>query len=80
MHEKIKDHLDGVSETYFEHMFYAFGYGTKMILGGLAAILHAIIPCIFQTTASNTIAELHVKLQDRLARAKVKRNAEKKSD
>lgn len=79
MLKKIRDHLYGVEETYFQHMFHAFGYGSKMIAGGLAAILHAIIPAIFQTTASKITAELHEELQARLAKAKIKRDATKKS-
>jgi hypothetical protein len=77
MLRKIKRHLDSVEENYFQHMFHAFGYGAKMILGGLGAIAHAICPAIFQTTASRTVAELHAELQARLAKAKAKRDAEK---
>ncbi len=75
MMKKIQSHLHGVEETYFEHMFHAFGYGSKMIAGGMGAILHAICPAIFQTTASTITRELNAELQDRLARAKAKRDA-----
>ena len=75
MLKKIKDHLDGVEEGYFQHMFHAFGYGSKMIIGGLGAIAHALIPSICQTTASRITAELHAELQDRLEKAKAKRES-----
>lgn len=74
MFKKIKEHLFCVEETYFEHMFFALRYGTKMILGGVGAIVHAFCPAICQTTASRVTAELHEELQGRLARAKAKRD------
>lgn len=79
MLRKIKEHLEGVEEGYFQHMFHAFGYGAKMIMGGFGAIVHAICPAIFQTTASRTVAELHSELQARLAKAKAKSDAKKTS-
>jgi hypothetical protein len=60
-------------------MFHALGYGLKLVAGGLAAILHAIIPAFFQTTASTITAELYEELQSRLAKAEVKRDASQKS-
>ena len=77
MLKRIKEHLESVEENYFQHMFCAFGYGIKMILGGLGAIVHAVCPAIFQTTASRVNAELHSQLQARLARAKAKNDASK---
>jgi hypothetical protein len=70
MFKKIKDHLDSVDETYFQHMFHAFSYGLKLIAAGLAALLHAICPAIFQTTASRIVAGLNEQLQSRLTRTK----------
>lgn len=75
MFNKCKDHLEGVEETYFQHMCHALSYGSKMVAGGFGAIIHAFIPSIFQTTASRVTAELHQELQGRLARAKAKRDA-----
>ena len=48
-------HLKETNETYFEHMFHAIRYGFRMILAGFACIIHAIIPDLFVTTASDTI-------------------------
>lgn len=79
MFKKCKEHLHGVEESYFQHMFHALGYGSKMIAGGLGAIVHAFIPALCQTSASRTVAALHDELQSRLAMAKAKRDAEDKS-
>lgn len=79
MYKKCKDHLERVEEGYFEHMFHALSYGSKMVAGGLAAIVHAFIPSLFQTTASTITSALHQQLQARLARAKAKLDDSKKS-
>ena len=59
MIKKSKDHLNSVNENYFEHMVIAFNEGLKMLLGGLMALIHGIIPGVFQTDASNKIKELY---------------------
>lgn len=57
--KKSKEHLNMVDESYFQHMGFAISVGSKMIIGGLMAILHAFIPSLFQTSASDCIKELH---------------------
>ena len=59
MIKKSKEHLNSVNENYYEHMAIAFSVGLKMLLGGLIALIHGIIPGIFQTNASNKIKELY---------------------
>ena len=56
---KSKEHLNSVNESYFEHMSIATNVGFKMLSGGLMALLHGIVPGIFQTDASNKIKELY---------------------
>ena len=59
MIKKFKEHLNSVNESYFEHMSIATNVGFKMLSGGLMALLHGIVPGIFQTDASNKIKELY---------------------
>ena len=59
MIKKSKEHLNSVNESYFEHMSIATNVGFKMLSGGLMALLHGIVPGIFQTNASNKIKELY---------------------
>ena len=59
MIKKSKEHLNSVNESYFEHMSIAANVGFKMLSGGLMALLHGIVPGIFQTDASNKIKELY---------------------
>ena len=59
MIKKSKEHLNSVNESYIEHMSIAANVGFKMLSGGLMALVHGIIPGIFQTDASNKIKELY---------------------
>jgi len=47
------DHPKQAGETYFQHMGQAFWTGSRMILSGLAAIVHGFVPALFTTTASD---------------------------
>ena len=57
---KSKQHLKAVNESYTGHFLIAIKIGIIMIVYGLMAILHAIIPAYFQTSASNKIKELNL--------------------
>ena len=59
MIKKSKDHLSSVNENYFEHMLVAFKVSFKMFYGSLLALIHGLIPGVFQTSASNKIKELY---------------------
>ncbi len=52
-------HPTSVEETYAEHMGVAFGFALRMFLGGLACLVHAVLPFLFLKTGSDTIAALH---------------------
>ena len=51
-------HPNSINETYFGHMSQAFYFGFKMIISGLAALIHAVFPFIFEATASNSAREI----------------------
>jgi hypothetical protein len=59
MIKKSKDHLSSVNENYFEHMLVALKVSFKMLYGSLLALIHGLIPGIFQTSTSNKIKELY---------------------
>ena len=58
MIRKSKDHLSSVNENYFEHMLVALKVSFKMFYGSLLALIHGLIPGVFQTSTSNKIKEL----------------------
>lgn len=58
------DHTAGVGETYRQHLRFAAGFGGSMVGGGLACLVHALLPFLFQTTGSRTVRKLHQRLDD----------------
>ncbi len=56
------DHPASVGETYGEHLQAAGGFGLRMILGGIACLLHGLLPFLFTRTGSSTIALLHERM------------------
>lgn len=53
------DHPASVGETYVEHLGMAGGFGFRMILGGLACLVHGLLPFLFTKTGSRVITDLH---------------------
>ncbi|MEM9970375.1 MAG: DUF6356 family protein [Pseudomonadota bacterium] len=58
-------HPASVDETYFEHMRFAASFSAKLFIAGGAALVHAIIPCLFEKTASGIIADLYARTHNR---------------
>jgi hypothetical protein len=56
------DHPASVGETYGEHLAAASGFGLGMIFGGLACLVHGLLPFLFVRTGSSTIARLHERM------------------
>jgi hypothetical protein len=56
------EHPASVHETYGEHMVVAGGFGVRMIVGGLACLVHALLPFLFERTASRVIAALNERM------------------
>jgi hypothetical protein len=59
------DHPAQVNETYFGHMRFALGFGFWLAVAAGAAIVHAVIPALFETTASRILKRLHARITDR---------------
>ncbi|MEM9583799.1 MAG: DUF6356 family protein [Pseudomonadota bacterium] len=55
----FRDHPASVGETYFGHMLFALRFSGKLMTAAGAALLHAFIPPLCETTASRKVAELH---------------------
>jgi hypothetical protein len=53
------DHPSDVNETYLQHLAVAFGFGSSMLLGGLACFVHGVFPWMCLTRGSDTIRGLH---------------------
>jgi hypothetical protein len=58
-------HPQAVDESYGEHFLFALGFAARLLGAGLAALVHAVIPCLFETTASRMIREMHDRIANR---------------
>lgn len=59
------DHPASVDESYFQHMRFALGFSGTLALAAGAALLHAFIPALCETTASRMVHALHARLSNR---------------
>jgi hypothetical protein len=59
-------HPREVGESYGEHLANAGGFGLRMIAGGLACLVHAVLPFMFVNKGSETVRGLHGKLASRV--------------
>ncbi len=57
--EVFTKHPESIGETYSQHLVHATGFGVRMVLGGLACILHGLFPFLFVKTGSKQIETLH---------------------
>ncbi len=68
MLKKCKNHLHDVNEDYWTHLCFAACFGFRLIGAGMAVILHAIFPAVFQRTGSAMVIALHDELRQRTAK------------
>ena len=59
------DHPASVEETYFGHMAFAGWFASKLFMAAFAALIHALLPFLFETTASRIIRELYERTHNR---------------
>jgi hypothetical protein len=59
------EHPRAVRETYAEHFGVAGRFGATMVVGGLACIVHAIVPGLFVRTGSATVKKLYGEMVSR---------------
>ncbi|MEP5151496.1 DUF6356 family protein [Planktotalea sp.] len=59
------EHPASVNETYFQHARFAFGFSAALFFAAFAALVHAIIPPFFETTAGRIVGALNTKISSR---------------
>lgn len=52
-------HPRTVQESYGEHLVVASSFGLTMIAAGMACMVHALVPGLFERTGSRAIQHLH---------------------
>ena len=53
------DHPASVGESYVEHLGMSWRFGVTMLVGGLACMIHGLVPAICTRTGSGKIRRLH---------------------
>jgi hypothetical protein len=56
------EHPASVGESYSRHCVCAFGFGARMVVAGIACMIHALLPFLFVRTGSRAIAELNERM------------------
>lgn len=59
------DHPASVNETYLGHMRFALGFSFWLGVASMAALVHAAIPALCETTASRILKRLHARIMAR---------------
>ena len=58
-------HPASVGETYWQHFFFATKFSLRLFGAAFAALVHAVLPFLFDKTASKIVAKLHARLTNR---------------
>ncbi len=58
-------HPKSVGESYLQHMAFAGWFASRLLFAGMAALIHAGIPSLFEATAGNLIKQMHARLTNR---------------
>ena len=65
----FRDHPASVDETYVGHMAFAAWFASRLAMAAGAALVHAFLPFLFETTASKIVGELYERTHGRGRRA-----------
>jgi hypothetical protein len=55
-------HPHKVGENYLEHMLFALTFSGRLFKAAGAALLHAFVPALCETTASQAIVDMHAEI------------------
>jgi hypothetical protein len=56
------EHPQSVGETYGQHLAFALGVGGRMVVAGIACMVHGLVPAFFKTTGSRAIRDLVLRI------------------
>ena len=57
-------HPASVGESYVSHLGFALRFGATMVLGGLACMVHGVLPFCLTTSGSRRVRALHGMLHE----------------
>jgi hypothetical protein len=70
------DHPRSVGETYAGHLDSSWSFGVRMMLAGLACLIHGIFPFLFTRTGSSAIRSLYNDMLTNRSRVQASSDAE----
>jgi hypothetical protein len=70
------EHPASVGETYLQHLAQAASFSLRLIGGGVACLVHAVLPFLFTRTGSRVVVTLHERMVLNRAAAPAHRQAE----
>ncbi|NRB01518.1 MAG: hypothetical protein HRU32_17205 [Rhodobacteraceae bacterium] len=59
------EHPRSVDESYLEHAAFAGRFSFQLFCAAFAALVHAILPFMFEKTASRMVADLYARTHNR---------------
>jgi hypothetical protein len=71
MSRNVKDlflaHPEALNESYFEHLRHSMSYSGRLFAASFCAFAHALLPFLFEKTASNAIKTMYGEMTARSA-------------
>lgn len=58
-------HPRSVGESYWQHMGVALTFSASLLIGAVAALVHAVFPFLCSSTSSGIVMRLHKRIMDR---------------
>lgn len=58
-------HPKTVDESFLQHMVFALRFSGTLFAAAFAALIHAVVPCLFEKTASKLVASLYERTHNR---------------
>ena len=58
----FRAHPRSVNESYLEHQRMAWGFSASLLKAAAACFIHGLVPGLFESTASRSVAELHERM------------------
>lgn len=65
IYRAFKAHPASVNESYWQHASVALSFSGQLALASGAALIHAVVPCLFEKTGSRIIRDLHERMTNR---------------
>ena len=59
------DHPKAVGESYLAHLRVSWRFSSRLLVAGLAGMIHGLVPGLFERTASAMVRKLHAELPSR---------------